>query len=154
MPNRPQPRFPEPHTEPYWKGAQNGQLRYQTCAECAAVVFSPRLHCTSCGSADLHWHSSRGVGTVYTYTVIRKSRMRGFAAMGSYVVALVDLDEGFRMLTNVVTGDPSDVVIGMRVSVEFEKQDEGEYPVPVFRPVAVEARAAVGSDARSEVRHG
>ena len=60
MPNRPQPRFPEPHTEHYWDGAKNGELRYQRCNACDELVFTPRLHCTKCGSDDLSWHASSG----------------------------------------------------------------------------------------------
>ena len=136
MPNRPQPRFPEPNTAPYWDGAKHHELRYQTCNECAEVVFYPRAHCTSCGSADLAWQTSKGAGTVYTYSVIRQTRNPAFKDLGALAVAYVDLDEGFRMLTNVVgVGDPTkDVHCGQRVQVEFEEQDSGEYPIPVFRP--------------------
>ena len=83
------------------------------------------------------WKVSKGEGTVYTYSVVRQNRIPGFQELGAYAVAYVDLDEGFRMLTNVVVdGDPTkDVKIGQRVKVEFEKQDSGEYPIPVFRPV-------------------
>ena len=139
MPNRPQPRFPEPHSQPFWEGAKQHELRYQTCDACEELVFYPRLHCTRCGSERLSWQVSRGQGTVYTYSVVRQNRIPGFAELGAYVVAYVDLDEGFRMLTNVVgVSDPTrDVRIGQRVQVEFETQDEGEYPIPVFRPVLV-----------------
>lgn len=136
MPNRPQPRFPEPHTEPFWEGAKQGELRYQRCEACSAVVFTPRLHCTECGSLDLAWQRSQGLGTVYTYSVVRQNRNPAFSELGAYVVAYVDLDEGFRMMTNVVgVADPlHDVRCGMRVRVDFEAQDSGEYPIPVFRP--------------------
>ena len=136
MPNRPQPRFPEPNTAPYWDGAKRHELRYQTCNECAEVVFYPRAHCTSCGSGDLAWQTSKGTGTVYTYSVIRQTRNPAFKDLGALAVAYVDLDEGFRMLTNVVgVDDPTkDVHCGQRVQVEFEEQDSGEYPIPVFRP--------------------
>ena len=136
MPNRPQPRFPEPHTAPYWEGAKHGELKYQQCNACNEVVFTPRLHCTTCGSADLGWKTSRGQGTVYTYSVVRQNRNPRFADLGAYAVAYVDVDEGFRMLTNIVGVDnpTEDIECGMRVQVEFEQQDEGEYPIPVFRP--------------------
>ena len=137
MPNRPQPRFPEPYTEPYWEAAKNGELKYQQCNSCEEVVFTPRMHCTNCGADDLAWKTSGGQGTVYTYSVVRQNRNPRFADLGAYAVAYVDLDEGFRMLTNVVgVDDPTqDIECGMRVQVEFEQQDEGEYPIPVFRPV-------------------
>jgi hypothetical protein len=136
MPSRPQPILPEPHTQPYWEGVKAGELRYQTCNACSKVVFTPRLHCTECGSNSLTWKKSKGEGTVYTYSVVRQNRIPGFFEMGAYAIAYVDLDEGFRMLTGIVgVGDPTkEISCGQRVKVEFEKQDQGEYPIPVFRP--------------------
>lgn len=137
MPSRPQPIFPEHDTKPYWDAVKQGRLTYQVCRACAAVVFTPRSHCTECGSEDLEVRESKGLGTVYTYSVIRQNRVPAFAELGAYALAYVDLDEGFRMLTNIVgVADPTkDVRIGQRVRVEFEAQDSGEYSVPVFRPV-------------------
>lgn len=137
MANRPQPRFPEPDTQHFWEGARAGELRYQVCDACQKVNFYPTAHCQSCGSPDLSWKASRGEGTVYTYSVVRQNRIPGFVELGAYAVAYVDLDEGFRMLTNIVgVGDPTkEVRIGQRVRVEFEPQDSGEYPIPVFRPI-------------------
>ncbi len=139
MANRPQPRFPEPHTEPFWEGVQQGELRYQRCNEdCAEpVVFYPRHHCPDCGSDNLDWHASSGEGTVYTFSVVMQNRMPGFIDLGAYSVAYIDLDEGFRMMSSVVGVDNpvEDIHIGQRVRVEFEEQDEGEYPIPVFRPI-------------------
>ncbi|MFN0095760.1 MAG: Zn-ribbon domain-containing OB-fold protein [Dehalococcoidia bacterium] len=137
MPNRPQPRFPEPDTQHYWDGVKAGELRYQTCDDCGGKVnFYPSAHCQGCGSANMQWNVSKGFGKVYTYSVVRQNRIPGFVELGAYAVAYVDLDEGFRMLTNVVVeGDPTkEVQIGQRVKVEFEKQDSGDYPIPVFRP--------------------
>ena len=138
MPNRPQPHFPEHDTKHYWDGAKAGELRYQVCNDCAGRVnFYPTAHCQGCGGANLDWKVSRGVGSVYTFSVVRQNRIPGFVEMGAYAVAYVDLDEGFRMLTNVVgAADPTkDIAIGQRVKVEFEAQDSGEFPVPVFRAI-------------------
>jgi uncharacterized OB-fold protein len=137
VPNRPQPHFPEPDTQHYWEGVKAGELRYQTCDDCKVVNFTPTAHCQKCGGNNLSWHVSKGEGTVYTYSVVRQNRIPGFQELGAYAVAYVDLDEGFRMLTNVVVdGDPTkEVKMGQRVRVEFEKQDSGEYPIPVFRPI-------------------
>ncbi|MFN8638543.1 MAG: Zn-ribbon domain-containing OB-fold protein [Dehalococcoidia bacterium] len=137
MPDRPQPRFPEPNTERYWNAVKEGKLTYQQCADCSTVVFTPRILCTSCGSSNLAWKDSKGEGKVYTYTVVRQNRNPAFAPLGAYVLAWIDLDEGFRMLSNVVgVADPTkDVACDARVKVDFEKQDTGEYPIPVFRLV-------------------
>ncbi len=137
MPKRPQPKFPEPNTEPYWQGVVERELRYPVCTACDEVVFYPRMHCPACGARELEWRTSSGEGTVYTFSVVRQNRMPGFIDLGAYSVAYIDLDEGFRMLSSVVgVADPSrDIHIGQRVRVEFEEQEEGEYPIPVFRPV-------------------
>jgi uncharacterized OB-fold protein len=130
------PQFPEPDTQPFWDATKRSELIYQQCSTCAEVVFYPRGVCTSCGSSDLTWKTSKGEGTVYTYSVVRQNRNPAFADLGAYALAYIDLDEGFRMLSNVVgiENPLTDVKIGQRVKVQFEKQDSGEYPVPVFVP--------------------
>src|SRR3990172_10425612 len=127
MPNRPMPVFPEQDSQPFWEGAQRGELRYKRCDDCQSVVFYPRAHCTACGSARLSWHVSGGAGTVYTFSVVRQSRNPAFAELGAYAVAYVDLDEGFRIMSNVVgVQDPvRDVHCGMRVKLRWEDQGEG-----------------------------
>ena len=136
MANRPQPLFPEPNTAPFWEGVKKGELRYQTCNDCSKVVFYPRLHCPHCLSNNLRWNVSKGEGTVYTYSVVRQNRVPAFIELGAYSIVYIDLDEGFRMMSSVVVDNPTkEIYIGQRVRVEFEKQGEGEYPVPVFRPV-------------------
>lgn len=136
MSKRPQPILPEPNTQHYWEGVKAGELRYQTCNDCKSVVFTPRMHCTHCGSGNLAWNVSKGEGTVYTYSVIVQNRVPAFIELGAYSIAYIDLDEGFRMMSCVVAQDPmKDIHIGQRVKVEFEKQDGGEYPIPVFRAI-------------------
>ena len=136
MAKRPQPLFPEPNTILFWEGVKGDELRYQTCNDCSKVVFYPRLHCPHCLSKNLQWNVSKGQGTVYTYSVVRQNRVPAFIELGAYSVAYIDLDEGFRMMSSIVVDDPTeDIHIGQRVRVEFEKQEEGEYPIPVFRPV-------------------
>ena len=93
---RPQPRFPEPDTQPFWDATKRRELTYQTCNGCNAVIFYPRRHCPECGGRDTTWYVSKGEGTVYTFSVIMQSRHPAFADLGAYAVAYVDLDEGFR----------------------------------------------------------
>ena len=137
MSKRPMPKFFEPDTQAFWDATKNEQLVYQQCTACNEVVFTPRAHCTNCGSADLEQKVSKGEGTVYTYSVVRQNRNPAFADLGAYALAYIDLDEGFRMLSNVVgVANPlTDVKVGQRVKVTFEKQDEGEYLIPLFTPV-------------------
>jgi uncharacterized OB-fold protein len=135
MASRPQPRFPEPDTEPFWEATKEHRLTYQTCNACGQVVFYPRQHCPNCLSSDTTWHDSKGEGTVYTYSVVRLNRHPAFADLGPYAVAWIDLDEGFRLLSNVVgVGDPTkDISIGQRVRVRWEDQESG-VSLPMFEP--------------------
>lgn len=134
--SRPLPRFPEPDTQPFWDATKNHELKYQKCNDCNTVVFYPRAHCTNCGGDNLSWHTSKGEGTIYTYTVIRQNRHPAFRDLGAYAVAFVDLDEGFRMMTNIVgVNDPvNDVKIGQRVRVTWEDQENG-ISLPMFTPI-------------------
>lgn len=134
---RPQPRFPEPDTQPFWDATKNHELTYQTCDKCQTVIFFPRRHCTACGSLDTTRKVSKGEGAVYTFSVIMQSRHPAFAELGPYALAYVDLDEGFRMMTNVVgVQDPvNDIQCGMRVKLRWEDQGEGEISLPMFEPM-------------------
>ena len=134
--SRPQPRFPEPDTQAFWEATKNHQLTYQTCDKCNTVIFYPRRHCTACGSLETTVNVSQGQGTVYTFTVIVQSRHPAFAELGAYAIAYVDLDEGFRMMSNIVgVDDPiNDIQCGMRVKVCWEDQGEGELSLPMFEP--------------------
>ncbi len=105
MPDRTQPRFPEPNTQPYWDRVKPSELRYQSCDDCNSVVFYPRLHCPRCLSDRLIWKKSKGEGSVYTYSVVRQNRVPAFIELGAYCVAYIDMDEGFRMMSTVIGVD-------------------------------------------------
>lgn len=137
MTKRPMPQFFEPDTQAFWDATKDEQLTYQQCNLCDEIVFTPRARCTNCGSDDLATKISKGEGTVYTYSVIRQNRNPAFADLGAYALAYIDLDEGFRMLSNVVgiENPLNDVRVGQRVRVTFEKQEEGEYLIPLFLPI-------------------
>lgn len=134
---RPQPRFPEPDTQPFWEATKRHELTYQTCDACQEVIFYPRRHCPTCGALDTTWRVSKGEGAVYTFSVVVQSRNPAFAELGSYVLAYVDLDEGFRMMTNVIgVADPVNTMqCGMRVRLCWQDQGEGQVSLPMFEPV-------------------
>ena len=133
---RPQPRFPEPDSQPFWDATKEHKLMYQTCNSCQEVIFFPRHHCTNCGSQDTSWHESKGDGTVYTFSVIVQSRHPAFRDLGAFSVAYIDLDEGFRMMSTVVgvNDQMKDISCGMRVRVRWEDQGEGGVSLPMFEP--------------------
>ena len=107
----------------YRRYLENGKLAYQRCADCSAVVFYPRTLCPMCGSGTLEWRESEGRGTVYATTAVH-SRNRD-----PRNVVLVDLDEGFRMMSRVEGVPAEEVEIGERVRFEARQVDE---PVAVF----------------------
>jgi uncharacterized OB-fold protein len=129
QPERPLPLFPEPDTAPFWAATAEHRLTYQVCRACGQVVFHPRRHCTCCTSGDLEWRDSAGAGTVYTFTVIRQHGHPFFRARIPYLVGLIDLDEGFRMLAEIAA-DPETLQVNQRVSVTWE--DHADLSVPIF----------------------
>ena len=135
---RPQPRFPEPDTQPFWDAPREKKLTYQTCnvASCGEIIFYPRAHCTACGSLESTWHTSKGEGSVYTFSVVMQSRHPAFKDLGPYAIAYVDLDEGFRIMTNIVnvSNPVTDISCGMRVKISWHDQGEGEIALPMFEP--------------------
>ena len=130
---RPQPTLDEADTRPFWEATKQHELRYQVCDDCGGIVFYPRRHCPHCMSMKLSWKTSRAEGAIYTYTIIRQIGHPAFRELAPYVVAWIDLDEGFRMLSNVVGVDVDNVHIGQRVRVTWEDQDG--VSLPLFTPV-------------------
>jgi uncharacterized OB-fold protein len=116
----------------YWEGLEDGELRYQACRACGTVQFYPRAICTGCGAEPV-WQVADGRGAVYTFTVIRQNRSAPFRDQVPYVVAVVDVDPGFRMMGNIFDVDPDEVRFGMPVRVAFVAVDDG-YAVPIWRP--------------------
>ena len=126
---------PTPQSQPFWDGTAKGEYRVQECARCGAHVFYPRYNCTECGATELRWKPASGRGTVYTFTVARRPTHPAFADRVPYVIAVVELDEGPHVTTNIVDCDPEQVAIGMPVEVRFEEPVDG-VALPVFAPVA------------------
>ena len=121
------PRATESPMAVYRHYLAQGQLAYQYSPNAKAAIFFPRLVCPLTGSTELQWRVSKGLGRVYSVTVVRE---RGVA---SHNVVLVDLDEGFRILSTVEGDDPAAVRIGMRVMVRIRQPGgEDSEPYPVF----------------------
>lgn len=115
--------------EIYRRYLEEGKLGFQRCTDCSSAVFYPRVLCPFCGGASLEWSESGGRGTVYaTTTVYRRDA-------GPYNVALVDLDEGFRMMSRIEGLSAEEVEIGMKVTFAARSGDDG--PVAVFEPEEV-----------------
>jgi hypothetical protein len=121
--------------KPFWEGTAKGELRIQKCNDCGNKMFPARLYCTNCMSQNLGWQGVTGKGTVYSYSIAYEyppARVAKFLST-PYVIALVDLEEGVRILTNIIDCKPEDIKIDMPVAVKFT--DIGENVVlPKFRP--------------------
>jgi uncharacterized OB-fold protein len=108
-------------TQPYWDGARAGKVLFQRCRECDTRFHPPMPICPTCYSSDLEWSASSGKGTVYTYTVVYHPTHPAFQDRVPYVVAVVELDEGPRIVTNIKHCPVESVHGGMRVSIFFEE---------------------------------
>ena len=123
---------PEHESAPYWEAARQGRLVVQRCDDCGHTQLYPRSFCLAC-HGPVSWMDASGRGVVYSFTVIRQNLSRPFRDWIPYVVALVDLEEGPRLMTNVVGIDPEDVHIGMAVRARFEPVSD-EAGIALFEP--------------------
>jgi uncharacterized OB-fold protein len=121
-------------TREFWNAARRGVLRIKRCNECHAFHYYPRPFCPKCWSANVEWVDADGTGTLYTYSIVYTNDLPSFRDRVPYVVAIVELDEGPRMETNLVDCPLDQIAVGMRVQVAFE--DEGEIVLPRFRPAS------------------
>jgi uncharacterized OB-fold protein len=119
-------------TQPYWDGCNAGELRLQQCVSCRQHQFYPRNFCSHCDSTELAWVTASGNGIIASFTVVRRGISKAYAA--PYIVALVDLQEGPRMMSNIIDVEPEQVAIGAAVRVSFDQWSE-EVSLPVFKLV-------------------
>ncbi len=133
MPKRPLPQ-PTPETEEFWAGARRGELRIQRCRACGKAYFFPRPFCPECSSRDVEWFTASGRGRLYSY-VINHRAPPNFQDYAPYVIAVVELEEGPRMMTNLIGVEPlpENLPIDLPVEVTWEQQSE-EITLPLFKP--------------------
>jgi uncharacterized OB-fold protein len=124
-----------PETAPYWEGCRAQKLLIQHCSSCRHYQFYPRLVCTACSSRKIEWVAASGQGKVLSFTIVRQAISEAYAADVPYVIALIQLDEGPTMMSNVIESDPESVTMGMPVEVVFEAWND-DITVPKFRPLA------------------
>jgi uncharacterized OB-fold protein len=111
-------------TAPFWAAARAGRLLIQRCGACGHKQLYPRAFCTSCLSNEIGWMDASGRGRIYTYTVCRIAATPAFESRLPYAVAIIDLDEGVRILAGIVDADIERIAVGARVTVRFERIDE------------------------------
>lgn len=128
---RPRPQ-PTPETQHFWEGTRAGEIRLQRCDACAKVYFPPRPFCPACASRKVSVFAASGKARLYSY-VIHHRPAPGFKP--PYAIAVVELAEGPRMMTNIVgcPQTPEALVLDMPLEPHFEKIDD-EITLPLFRP--------------------
>ena len=130
---KPLPRVDE-ESRGYWEALARHELYFQRCRDCGAARFYPRALCPACLSSATEWVRASGRGTVYAFTATHQNQTPGFREELPYVLAMVELAEGPRLLTNLVGCAPDDVRIGMPVEVVYEDVT-AEITLAKFRPV-------------------
>ena len=130
---KPLPRIDE-ESRGYWEALARHELYLQRCRDCGTKRFPPRAVCPACLSSASAWVRASGRGTVYTFTVTHQNQAPGFREEVPYVLAVVELAEGPRLMTNIVGCAPDAVRIGMPVEVVFEVVTP-EITLAKFRPV-------------------
>ena len=122
---------------PFWEATRSKEFVLQFCNSCGAAIHYPRALCPNCHGTDLEFRPASGRGRVYARTVLHRPGNPTMAERVPYVVALIELEEGVRMLSNVVGCEPQDVQIGMEVRVTWEDLSDGR-ALPLFEPAVGE----------------
>jgi uncharacterized OB-fold protein len=118
---------------PFWEATRRRQLVLQWCVRCDQPIHYPREVCPSCLSEDLEWREASGKGEVHAFTILREPADPAMADKVPYVVALIDLAEGARLMSNVVGCEPEAVTVGLPVRVTWEELSDGR-ALPLFTP--------------------
>ena len=118
----------------FWKAAKKHELYMQHCQDCGHYIFYPRSLCPQCLSSNLNWEKVSGRGKIYSYTIVHRAGIPGFEKDVPYVFAIVELDEGPRMATNIVGIEPEKVAIDMKVEVFFDDVTP-EITLVKFKPI-------------------
>jgi uncharacterized protein len=126
-----------PETEPFWAATARGELLVKQCEDCASLIWYPRSVCPECGSLRTRWQQVSGRGHIYSYTVNHRGE-GAYRDAGPFVLAYVELEEGPRVMTNIVAPDgrelgDGELAVGLPVEVVFHDTGEGS-ALPRFRP--------------------
>ena len=131
--SRPLPKLEELDTKYFWEETKKKRLSYQVCNISNEVVFHPRRHSSRSVEGTLEWRISAGKGEIYAFSIVRQSYHPFFKELVPYVVAWIDLDEGFRLLSNIVCEDKNLMEIECGKRVELIWEEHSELCIPLFR---------------------
>jgi len=119
--------------EPFWAGTREKRLLLPWCRPCRRPFFYPRPFCPLCLDRDIEWREASGTGVVHAFTIDHRVEGVSFADGSPFVVALVALDEGVRLMTNVIGCAPDEVSVDLPVTVCWEALSDGRH-LPLFTP--------------------
>ncbi|PSP76748.1 DNA-binding protein [Halobacteriales archaeon QS_3_64_16] len=122
-----------PETEAFWRGASEGRFLLSECQECGLIYHYPRALCPDCFGEDVTWREASGEGEIYSYSIARQASGWPDEAL-PLVVAYVELEEGPRVMTNVLDCEPEDVAVGTPVETRFVPTEKEDVSIPVFVP--------------------
>ena len=119
--------FVQPEVKVFWDATTRGELLLPRCRSCDGFIWFPRPYCPACGSLEVAWERAAGRGTIYSFTVNRRGQadLPAYRDAGVYVLAYVELEEGPRVMTNIVDCDPDSVRIGQPVEAVFHDTGQG-----------------------------
>jgi len=126
--------IPNEDTKPFWDSLKEHKLKIQKCRQCGQFRFPPRVICPHCMSLESEWVEAKGVGTVYSFTIVHHAYTPAYESEIPYVVAIVELEEGTRLISNIIGCKPEQVQIGMPVELAFEDVTP-EFTLHRFRPM-------------------
>jgi uncharacterized protein len=126
---------PQPESDRYWEGTRRRELWLRKCLDCGDAYFYPRDICPKCHSRKTDWIRASGRGTVFTFAIVHRAPHPGFGPDAPYITAIIELEEGPKIPSNLVgiEADPEMIAIGMPVQVIYEKVTD-EITLPKFEP--------------------
>jgi uncharacterized protein len=122
-----------PETAEFWNATAGGRLLLRRCRDCGTVIWYPRTMCPECTSLDTEWFEASGRGRVYSYTVNHRGE-GAYQGLPPFVLAYVELDEGPRLMTNIVGADHAELAVGLPVAAVFHDTADGA-ALPRFQPM-------------------
>ena len=125
--------IPGPESIPFWEGTRKHHLMIQKCNECGHHWFPPSTVCTECGSNNIEWVQSSGKGKIFSFVIFHRLYHKGWDGEIPYVVAVIELEEGARLLSNIINTPPDNVKCDMPVKVVFEEATNN-LTLPKFTP--------------------
>jgi uncharacterized OB-fold protein len=126
---------PDLETKPFWDGCKEGRFLIRHCNACGADHYYPRPFCPTCWSDDVEWKEASGRATLYTYSVVHVNDLPPFGERVPYVAAIVELEEGPRVMTNVEGVEHDALQIGMPLVVDY-KPISDDITIAIFRPAS------------------